>query len=96
MRVEIGNDHAIESYYTEEGKLAYKSLPGEQTTTFTFPEGTTSHNAFVITLNGLKRHMERGAKPAWIESDDKTLRKLLVNHFGLQITKANRPQGWGT
>lgn len=95
MYVKIGNNRAIETYYDERGELKSRPLPGERTTTLSYPKGISLLEAFTTSLEALKRHMEPGATPVWIESDSKSLRKLLVEHFGLQITKANRPKGWG-
>ena len=95
MQVLIGNDRAIETGYDEEGHLTVKALPGERTTQIVFPQDTSPFNAFKTTIAALTRHMEPEAKPVWIESDDKTLRRMLTEHFGLQITKSDRPEGWG-
>jgi len=95
MYVKIGNNRAIETYYDQEGELRARPLPGERTTTLSYPPNIPLLEAFTTTLAALKRHMEEGASPVWIESDSKSLRKLLVEHYGLQITKADRPEGWG-
>lgn len=95
MKVSIGNDQAIETGYDSEGKLVAKDLPGQRTTQISFPPDWTPLQAFRATLAALARHMRADAKPVWIESDNKTLRRMLVEHFGLQITKSDRPEGWG-
>jgi YD repeat-containing protein len=95
MQLTIGNNRAIETGYDDEGNLTSKSLPGERTTHLSFPEGMDSLTAFKTTIAALTRHLEAGAKPVWIESDNKTLRRLLIEHYGLQVTKSNRPDDWG-
>ena len=95
MYVKLGSTNAIETYYDEEGALRSRPLPGERTTTVSFPPEISLFEAFSTTLAALERHMEPGTTPVWIESDSKPLRKLLVEHFGLKITKADRPEGWG-
>ena len=95
MKVEIGNNRAVEAGYNDEGKLVLKPYPGEHVTRITFPPGTSPQQGLILTIKSLERHMEHGATPVWIESDDKQLRKLLVDYYGLQITKANRPDNWG-
>lgn len=95
MEVYIGNDHAIETGYNDEGRLVAKNLPGERTTKVAFPPDTTPFVAFKTAIAAMTRHIEPGAKPVWIESDDKALRRMLIEHYGLQITKSDRPDGWG-
>jgi len=95
MHLLIGNDHAIETGYDDEGKLTAKNLSGERVTTLSFPEGMSAFVAFKTAIAALERHLQPGAKPAWIECKDKTLRRLRIEHYGLQVTKSDRPKGWG-
>lgn len=88
MYVHIGNDHAIQS-------TDFDPMGGERVTELVIPEGTTLPVAFKTVLASLRYHIAEGEKPAWIESDNKELKTLLMSHFGLAVAKGKRPKTWG-
>lgn len=97
MHVLIGNDSAIQTEGDSAsigGEVPYVPLEGERVTEIRIPADTELMDAFIITVSALKYHIAPGAKPAWIESDNKSLRRLLTEHYGLKVN-ADRPEGWG-
>ena len=104
MRVEIGNDHAIEGYRdpaSDDPELVrYRPAPGQRTTEVIFPEGVGLQEAFLTVVGLLPQHMEeidadgQAVRPAWIKSDTPALLSLLTDHYGL--TRNVRPRSWGS
>lgn len=102
MMVLVGNPKPVElvldSVTTEQGISAtvqvLRPLGGETITRLLYPDGMGVEEAALCTIDALKFHMERGALPAWIESDSKPLHKLLCKHYGINTT-AKRPGDWG-
>ena len=95
MRVEIGNDNAIEEY-REPGsdELRVRALEGERVTTLLFPEDYSLGDAVTSTVDALRHHMRADTKPAWIESDVEPLRQMLCEHYAVDPSKT-RPLTWG-
>lgn len=95
MRVEIGNDNAIEEY-REPGsdELRVRALEGERVTTLLFPEDYSLGDAVTSTVDALRHHMRADTKPAWIESDVEPLRQMLCEHYAVDPAKT-RPLTWG-
>lgn len=94
MHVHVGNPKPMEPTFASGAAQAFRSLPGEATTTLYYPDGMSVQDALLATIDALKHHMDGGAVPAWIESDNKELRKLLCKHYGVKMT-AKRPARWG-
>lgn len=93
MQVLVGNPKPLELAFDADGRQFFRSLPGEATTKLLYPEGMSLEDAALATIDALKYHMGRDTIPAWIESDNKELHKLLCKHFGIKMT-AKRPADW--
>jgi hypothetical protein len=94
MFVRIGNPRPIEHIRDSEGRRVTAALPPEGITEFLFPEGISIDDATVSVVDAMNYHMERDAKPVWIESDNKPLHKALCRHYSIKMT-AKRPGDWG-
>ena len=97
MKVEIGNDQAIEQYRDPEsddpGLVRSRDYPGQHITTLVIPDEQGLAEAFNSTIGIMKRHhMKPDAVPAWVESDNEALEQMLKSHYGI---KKNRPKTWG-
>ena len=99
MKVEIGNDQALEGYRDPQGEdpdlVLYRAAPGQRTTTLKVPDGMGLSEAFTSITAALKKHMSEDATPVWIESDSAGLQALLEEHYGLSKAQAKRPARWG-
>lgn len=99
MFVQFGNDNAIEGFRdptSDDPELVrYREAEGQRVTTVTFPEGMGLNNAFQTAITALGYHIAEGASPSWVESDNDSLRGLLMEHYGLTKSKASRPKNWG-
>lgn len=97
MYLHIGNDEALRSYRdpksNEPDEVLYEDHPGEWVTELLFPEGITLVEAFRSTLEAMTHHIQRGAKPKWVEGDNEALVSLLVEEWG--ISDNTRPPDWG-
>jgi len=94
MQVIIGNPNPIEVVRQEDGSLTVRSLFRESETTLRYPEGMDVYSAALATIDALGSHMARDAVPAWIESDEPVLKRLLCEHYGTK-QHATRPGDWG-
>lgn len=99
MKVTIGNPFAIEGYRIEQSddpdRVHYRSIEGERETFFDFPETVSVTEAIIIINETLPHHMDLGkGTPAWIESDDALLKKMLCQQYGVS-DKKRRPAKWG-
>lgn len=96
MWVEFGNSNSIEGFRDPRSQdpetIYYRPAPGERITQVGFPEGTTILEAFQGAVKLLTYHMAKGEVPAWIDSDDAGLEKLLKDNFNI---KGSRPKNWG-
>lgn len=97
MRVEIGNDHAIEGYRPDPDKdlILYRSVAGEQVTRFVFPDGMGIDEAVAAVSVTMSAHMQQGALPAWVEADDPTLQVYLSALWHI-APDVKRPASWGS
>lgn len=92
MLIEIGNPHAIETYYDDEGALAYRDLgKGQVTTHVSLPDDVSNTEAFNTICALLARHIHPNARPAWIESPRPELNKLLAAHWPRVPKKEDHP-----
>lgn len=96
MWLECGNESTIEGYRDPRSdnpeKVRYRPAQGERITQVAFPEGTTLNEAFQSAVKLLAYHIAAGEKPAWIDSDNQMLERMLRENFGV---KGSRPKGWG-
>lgn len=99
MWVEIGNDHAIEGYRDPNSDdpdlVRFRPLEGQRVTTSSIPDDMNLQQAFANVVAGMAYHLEEGAKPAWIESDNESLQMLLCEHYGITKSQNTRPKTWG-
>ena len=99
--LEIGNTHAIESYYDEEdGTLKFGLMQPElqeRITTLRIPdaEEMTAEVLLKTVLHALRRHIHPEHGPDWIECSDEGLQHLLLTHFRLPEKAGERPPTWG-
>lgn len=96
MKVEFGNDHAIQTIRDENDHEVTVPYPGQHVTTMEIPDDMSINEAFITlthpTKGALSKHIESGGKPVWIESDSPLMLALLQDHYG--VTKS-KPKSWG-
>lgn len=69
-------------------------LDGRETVTeLRYPNGISINDAVVSTTHALAAHVR--TEPVWIECDNKTLLRRLVDHYGIGPRKNVRPVDWG-
>lgn len=96
MQALIGNPAAIEKVLDRKtGKAMVRSMPGERITTFNFPDDMDIDEVFMNIVDALPSHMQREAKPAWIETDDINLTRKLCSRFSILLKDNKRPKDWG-
>jgi hypothetical protein len=102
MFLNVGNPAPIEAaIHPQTRKPVYRRMGGRRVTSFHFPDGITPREAALHVLDALPRHMEgrdgdgNEIRPAWFESDNKDLSKMLCQHFGIAIKNNKRPPNWG-
>jgi len=92
--VEIGHTSGLD-VESVEGVEKVVPMEGQRVTTIRIPDGEDALSAYAAILNLMPHHMTVGETPAWIESSDTALKKLLVSHYGVTIKSNRRPAGWG-
>lgn len=94
MKVDIGNQNAIEPYMDEHDVLRFRRLPGERTTTLIIPDGTPIEEILATVIVTMEAHIEPDTRPAWIEADDLAVQNYLCNHYRIPKNR-RRPATWG-
>lgn len=92
MFVEVGVTKAFQATMVD-GRFQRQQVDGEFVTEFKFAPGLSVEEAARDVVNGLTAHMA-DEKPAWVESDNKTLKDILCDHFAVDKRKKKTPV-WG-
>lgn len=97
MKVEFGNDHAIEQYRDpasdDPGLVRKRDDPGQKITTLIIPDEQGLMEAFTSVVGIMGRHhLKEGTVPNWVKSSNKTLEQMLMDHYEIKNVK---PRAWG-
>lgn len=97
MKVEFGNDQAIERFQDpiSENPREWKvrDYPGQNITTLIIPDEQGLVEALKSVIGIMdKFYLKPGVTPNWVESDSPELEAFLKDHFKI---KKSRPKTWG-
>ncbi len=96
MKVEFGNNTAIENYRDPESEepdlVRSRPYPGEHVTTLIIPKEQGLWEAFRSCIGIFALHSEKDSVPVWVKSDNSDLERSLKVHYKI---KKSRPKTWG-